>query len=118
MEIEQLRFFNPCAKIAQTKNRLPHWQQTGAVYFITFRLADAIPAALRRQLETEREAWLLLHPKPWSAKTEQEYHQRFSAAVERWLDAGHGSCVLQQPRCAAVVANALQHFDGERYAQL
>ena len=47
VEIEQLQFFNPYAKIAQTKNRLPHWQQSGAVYFITFRLADAIPEGAR-----------------------------------------------------------------------
>jgi len=38
-----LFFFNPYAEIRQTKNRLPHWQQNGVVYFITFRLADSIP---------------------------------------------------------------------------
>jgi hypothetical protein len=35
-----LHFFNPHAEIRHTENRLPHWQQTGAVYFVTFRLAD------------------------------------------------------------------------------
>jgi hypothetical protein len=39
-----LRFFNPYAEIRHTENRLPHWQQEGAVYFVTFRLADSIPS--------------------------------------------------------------------------
>jgi REP-associated tyrosine transposase len=52
--MNQLRFFNPYAEIRQTGNRLPHWQQEGAVYFVTFRLADAIPAKLCVQWEEER----------------------------------------------------------------
>ena len=51
-----LRFFNPYADIRFTANRLPHWQQEGAVYFVTFRLADAVPHNLRTQWESEREA--------------------------------------------------------------
>ena len=38
----ELRFFNPYAKIRHTENRLPHWQQEGAVYFVTFRLAETL----------------------------------------------------------------------------
>jgi hypothetical protein len=49
---------------------------------------------------------------------QREYHNRFSGAIERWLDAGHGSCVLRRHDCAEVVANALRHFDGERIAQI
>jgi len=109
-----LRFFNPYGEIRFTVNRLPHWQQQGAVYFVTFRLADAIPQRLRDQWESERETWLRLHLEPWSAETELEYHKRFSVAVERWLDAGHGSCILRRRDCAKVVAEALSHFDGER----
>jgi putative transposase len=58
------------------------------------------------------------HPQPWSAEVEREYHDRFSGAVERWLDAGHGSCILRRYDCAPVVAEALRHFDGERIAQI
>ena len=39
-----------------------------------------------------------LHPPPRSTKEEREFHQRFTTAKERWLDAGHGRCVLQSPR--------------------
>ncbi|HEY4285416.1 MAG TPA: transposase [Chthoniobacterales bacterium] len=118
MDIEQLRFFNPHADIRRTENRLPHWQQNGTVYFLTFRLADALPKNLRDEWKAEREVWLRYHPAPWNADAEKQYHHRFSGAVERWLDAGHGSCVLRRPDCANIVANALRHFDGERYVQL
>jgi len=114
--VAELRFFNPYAEMRFTANRLPHWQQEGAVYFVTFRLADAVPHDLRTQWESEREAWLRVHPQPWSAEVEREYHERFSGAIERWLDAGHGSCILRRPDCAGVVAEALRYFDGERLA--
>lgn len=45
---------------------------------------------------------------------EREYHQRFSAAIERWLDVGYGSCLLKQPGCARIVAQAMHHFDSVR----
>jgi putative transposase len=110
----ELRFFNPYADIRFTANRLPHWQKKGAVYFVTFRLADAVPYHLRTQWESEREAWLRIHLQPWSAEVEREYHERFSGAIERWLDAGHGSCILRRHDCAEIVAEALRYLDGER----
>lgn len=116
--MHELLFFNPYADIRHTENRLPHWQQSGAVYFVTFRLADSIPRNLLSEWETERETWLRFHPKPWSAEIEREYHERFSGAIERWLDAGHGGCVLRQNEHAELVAKALLHFDGERCRQI
>jgi putative transposase len=112
----QLRFFNPYANIRFTANRLPHWKQEGAVYFVTFRLADAVPRRLRDEWENERQGWLQVHPEPWSNDTELEYHKRFSSAMEQWLDAGHGSCVLRRRDCAQLVDATLQHFDSQRLA--
>jgi REP-associated tyrosine transposase len=111
-----LRFFNPYEEIRFTENLLPHWQQKGTTYFITFRLADSIPAHLRTQWEEEREIWLRLHPEPWDLRTEQEYHRRFTGAIERWLDAAYGSCILRGTECAKMVDEALRHFDGKRLA--
>ena len=117
MTIDGLTFFNPWAEIAASGNRLPHWEQRGVPYFVTFHLADSIPRDLREQLAGERAAWLKAHPKPWDAAEEREYLRRFSGAVERWLDAGHGACILRTDAAAAVVAGALRHFDGGRYVQ-
>jgi REP element-mobilizing transposase RayT len=110
----ELRFFNPYGDIRHTENRLPHWQQKGAVYFVTFRLADAIPSTLRADWERERETWLEFHPQPWCEKTEREYHERFSGQIERWLDAGYGSCALRRHGCARIIDEALLHFDNDR----
>jgi putative transposase len=112
--MDQLRFFNPYADIRHTENRLPHWQQEGAVYFVTFRLADAVPSNLLTQWAGEREAWLKVHPEPWNKEIEREYHERFSGAIERWLDAGHGSCLLRRRKCTEIVEETLRHFEGER----
>jgi REP element-mobilizing transposase RayT len=116
--MNELHFFNPYADIRQTQNRLPHWQQKGAVYFATFRLADAIPSRLRNQWEDDRDAWLRHNPEPWTAETEREYHQRFSGAIECWLDAGYGACLLRRHDCAEVVAETLRHFEGERVVMI
>jgi len=116
--MSEFHFFNPYANIWQTQNRLPHWQQKGAVYFVTFRLADAIPSRLRNQWEDDRDAWLRHNPEPWTVETEREYHQHFSGAIERWLDAGHGACLLRRHDCAKVVAETLRHFEGERVVMI
>src|SRR5437763_9425763 len=80
--MNELRFFNPYADIRHTENRLPHWQQQSATYFVTFRLEDAVPMRLLKQWESEREAWLRVHPEPWTTEIEQEYYQRFSGAID------------------------------------
>lgn len=35
--------------------------------------------------------------------------------MERWLDAGHGSCVLKNTGLRSMVSESLQHFQGIRY---
>ncbi|MGZ0656115.1 transposase [Coraliomargarita sp. W4R72] len=93
---DQPEFLNLRLDISFQKNRLPHWQQDGCSYFITFRLADSLPMHLLEAWKAEREVWLNLHPKPWAPELEIEYHERFSGARERWLDAMHGECLLRR----------------------
>ena len=62
--MNDLQFFNPYEDIRFTANRLPRWQQKGVVYFVTFRLTDAVPQHLRMQWESERDTWLRIHPQP------------------------------------------------------
>ena len=110
--------FNPQAEISVTQNRVPHWQQSSAFYFVTFRLGDSLPAELLIQWRQERAAWLLANPKPWSLEVERDYHQRFTTRIERWLDAGHGECLLRDPKLARLVGGALAFFEGERVRQV
>jgi putative transposase len=109
-------YFNPWSEVQQTQNRLPHWQQSGATYFVTWRLADSLPKALLTTHYQEREQWCRQHPPPWSEAIETDYHRRFSTRLDAWLDAGHGSCLLRCPQHAQRVADTLQHFEGQRTA--
>lgn len=114
---ERIKYFNPLEDVEKHTTVLPHWEQPGATYFVTFRLADSLP---RRQLDDwkrERDAWIEVHPRPWADEIEREYHERFSATIERWLDVGHGSCALRNTIFAHIVGDALNHFEGSRCVQ-
>ena len=87
----------------------------GATFFVTFRLADAVPAEPLRAYVAERQQWLATCPqRPWPPEIEKEYHRKFTSRFERWLDRGFGACVLRKPACSRIVADALHHFEGER----
>jgi carbamoylphosphate synthase large subunit/REP element-mobilizing transposase RayT len=109
------RGFDEHGEISTSRRNLPHWEQVAATYFVTFRLADAVPALLRGQWKEELANWLRHNPKPWDARTAYEYQERFIESRESWLDQGHGSCLLRNRQIAELVANALRHFDGDRY---
>ncbi|MBI4026092.1 MAG: HsdR family type I site-specific deoxyribonuclease [Verrucomicrobia bacterium] len=108
-------FLNPLAQIDRHEHRLPHWQQGEVFCFVTWRLADSLPSEKLAQWQAEREAWLRQHPEPWDEAAENEYHERFSRQIDGWLDQGSGSGVLRDPALARVVAEALRHFDQDRY---
>ena len=111
----QTPFFNPEAGYSVTHANLPHWRQDGTTYFVTFRLVDSLPRDRLDQWILDREAWQTAHPEPWSEAEDAEYHARFSAVIEDWLDQGSGSCVLALPDCKSMVTDALRHFAGQRY---
>jgi len=104
---DEPNFLNPRSEISFQKNRLPHWEQDGCSYFITFRLGDSLPKHLLDAWKLERKIWLSLHPKPWGSEVEKEYHERFSGARERWLDAMHGECLLRSEEAREPLANKL-----------
>ncbi len=110
-----LKFLDTFAEIQKAQDRLPHWQQDNTTYFLTFRLADSIPIQLLKEWQEEKEAWQKHHPKPWSPEIENDYHKRFSARIDQYLDQGLGSCLLAKPLNAAAVADALRYFDQTRY---
>lgn len=97
-----------------TRRRLPHWKMNGSVYWITFRLADAIPQDKLRVWKQERDYWLRLHPDPRSEADWNEYDQRFGKRIEAWLDAGMGSRALARPDVREAVKRCLLRFNEER----
>ncbi len=110
-------YLNPDLEIQKHKPlHLPHWQQGEKRFFVTWRLADSLPTDKLQEWTRQRDEWTMQHPQPWSAATEEEYHAMFSKSIDHWLDAGSGECVLKDPAIAKIVADALLHFDGERYS--
>ena len=108
-------FFSYIAETDVRRHNLPHLGQRGVIVFITFRLADSMPLELLSKWRDERETWLAAHPEPWDDVTAQEYAHEFQGRIEKWLDAGHGECVLSRNDCNHVVSEALEHFNGDRY---
>ena len=92
--------FNPRREFLSTHRNLPHWQQPDVTYFVTFRLADSLPAGVRQRFEEMRRL----------------NDAEAFAWIERYLDAGSGGCPLCNSVHANTVASSLRHFDGKRYA--
>ena len=108
------------------RRKLPHWYQPGVTYFITFRTDDSVPQSLARSWYGRRNHWLHQHgidpaSTDWriqlqeNVKWEREFNATYTREFMEYLDRGYGSCALREGRVAKVVANALKHFDGDRY---
>ncbi len=109
------RFLSQSQPIDKTRHHIPHWDQGETCAFVTFRLADSIPADKLAQWDDERQTWLNAHPKPWTEDEASEYGREFGARLDKWLDAGYGECLLADAENREITWNAILHFDGERY---
>ena len=109
-------FYSGRGTVIATRANLPHWNKQNIASFVTFRLADALPQEKLLKIEECRSIWLINHPQPWDEATTKEYFSTFDETIQRWLDAGYGSCVLADDGCRQIVEEALWHFAGERYA--
>jgi hypothetical protein len=78
----ELRFLGEFSEIQEFRNRLPHWCLEKAACFMTFRLADSLPAALLSEWRREREQWLSVNPKAWNPATVTAYHKQFSTRID------------------------------------
>lgn len=97
---------------------LPHWTRDSATYSVTFRLADSLPKFVVDAWIAERENIIKTAKqmnRPLSREEEKRLQFLFSEKVDSYLDAGHGKCWLREPGIARIVADAIQHFDGQRY---
>lgn len=95
---------------------LPHWTREGAIYHVVFRLRDSLPYEVLANFQAELatlEARVALGMA--SAEEAGRLAYLVSTRVEEYLDAGHGRCLMKDPKIASVVADALKHFDGQRY---
>lgn len=98
---------------------LPHWDSPEWPNFITFRLGDSLPNSVIRRWNEEVELSISRRQKELgrrlSIAEERLLKRKVAGRVERFLDSGHGECVLADPGNAEIVERALKHFDGQRY---
>jgi REP element-mobilizing transposase RayT len=87
-----------------SRGYLPHFEGAEAVQHVAFHLADSLPKGALDRLEEE------IGELPIDERALERRKQ-----IEAWIDAGHGSCALRDPRAAAIVQDALLFFDAGRY---
>jgi putative transposase len=79
---------------------LPHRDEPGLTQFVTFRLADSFPDALRAE-------WAHL----WKIEDDRECRTQ----LEAYLDKGRGSAFLRRADLAKLVEDAVHFYHGQRY---
>ncbi|MEZ3576545.1 MAG: transposase [Muribaculaceae bacterium] len=109
-----MKFFDKKLHASIHWRNLPHWSQGDAVQFITFRLADSLPqskleeyAKIRKQIYYEQ-----------NNEVRKAIQQQVLDRLDYWLDQGYGSQYLGDPKIRQIVADAMHHWDGERYQLL
>jgi type I restriction enzyme R subunit/putative DNA methylase len=82
---------------------LPHCDFPNLIQFVTFRLADSLPAARRGE---------------WEQLLEIEDVRERRTQLEDYLDRGLGECRLRDMPMAELTESALRHFHHDRYELL
>jgi REP element-mobilizing transposase RayT len=99
------------------RRHLPHWQPTGAIFFVTFRLKDSLPVEVIQALKEEREREKKDVTKlPEDERIRQNYldERRYFGKWDNLLDkAEFGPHWLSQSEIAEVIKEAL-HYRNER----
>jgi len=113
---------NPLRTGIHTRGYLPHVKREGAQYFVTFRLHDSLPLhvilAAKAALRSQGQASESIGTKESVSTGEslrRERNRNYFRIIESHLDTGLGNCHLSSPRVAEIVAEAIQHFNGDRY---
>ncbi len=123
--IDDLRFFERDEDFTIVWKHLPHWTQAATITFITWRLADSLPAPAIAEWQLQRDTMLrdfAIDPaSDWKGALkrlppDQRGRIRWSLffAWDRRLDEAAGTCLLQKPEFSQVVLDSLLHFEGER----
>ena len=99
----------------QHGRHLPHLAQSDCIYFVTFRLADALPTVRLHAWRAQRDSWVQENPPPYTAEQERVLKSLFSARIERYLDVGRGARLLAEAAAQKAVQATLEHEDGVRY---
>lgn len=99
------------------RRHLPHWQPGGAVLFVTYRLADSLPAEVLIDLREQR-ARLIQEPMRRNESCDERrvrIDKQMLAHFDDRLVGAPSPKWLANRDVAAVVHTSLKYWDGERY---
>lgn len=108
----------PSHLVSGFRGVLPHLKEEGAAYFVTFRQAGTLPKEVLLRFKQERDSILAqaeAAKRPLTWHEQEELFRWYSDRVDKYLDAGRGTCHLRDPALAGLVAGAIQYFEGQRY---
>jgi REP element-mobilizing transposase RayT len=99
------------------RGRLPHWEKDAGLYFVTFHLADSLPAPVLQKI-VERHRTLVTAKRIGAnlLASQKLLTEEYSPKkIEEYFDRGAGACWLRDPRIADLIAGALRFGDGRQY---
>lgn len=88
-----------------SRGKLPHWEVEHGRYFVTTRLADALPRNIVLRLQ---EIHLSLSALPANSPAFLALQRQYFQMMEKYLDAEAGTCLLRDPHCANIVVEELR----------
>jgi len=117
-------FYNKSRPISISKRNLPHWQQEGVFYFVTFRTYDSIPASVKSELKKAQVKWLEKYSNLGNGEVDlsslseditNEYYYLFSKRLMELMDSGYGRLPFCTFELSKILANSLKYFDDVKY---
>ncbi len=97
------------------KSRLPHILPIGAMFFVTYRLADALPQSivknLQEELAEEIDRIKKEKQKDWSLQVLNAKKRYFGKFDKQLDEEPYGKCYLKIPEIAEIVKESLEKWD-------
>jgi len=102
------------------RRNLPHIHPSGAIFFVTFRLAGSLPVEVIERLRKEfREEQQRLSDRFSGATLQRERYKvqkKFFGRYDEWLDQmAHGPLWLRQADIAQMIMDEIRRLDGSNY---
>ena len=100
------------------RRKLPHWQPLGVPFFITYRLAGALPKDVINKLEKKRQQLQDLPRESGYSRTEWNIRiqKKLFAIWDEHLDKGISTSWLTDPLIAAIVRDNLYYHAESKYS--
>ena len=84
--MEDRLFFDPHQPFDVTERKLPHWNQNNKFYFVTFRLADAMPTEVMHDYKVRMMDVEKRFPMPRTREQQTEVDRIKHSALEKYLE--------------------------------